>query len=248
VCRFVCEDADAVQRRGLEELLQFRDGVGGADGGAIEAEHRTGIFSAVPADVDGIFQARGAANIAEEDGAGGLCEARHFGEEIWGLGEMVEDGIAHDEIEAGVGDIEAVTVGNLKFDAGRDSGASGGERGAGFSDHGGRAVHTDEFPEREAAGEFQDDLAGAGPDVESAAALAGRDEAEGVDDEGVVNAVEEGLGGGGGIGFDFAGIVHDFRLGDAREIEQTHGRKFYGMAGGAAKLASQAAERKPRSG
>ena len=219
---FVCEDAGGAQRRSIEEALEFGDGVGGADGGAVEAGHGAGIFSAVPADVEGKFQARGAEKIAEQDRAGGFYEARDFGEEILGLGEMVEDGIAHDEVEARVGEIEAVAVGNLKFDAGRDSGAGGGKRGARLIDHGGRAVHADEFPEREAAGEFQDDLAGAGADVEGAAAFAGGGEAEGVDDESVVNSVEEGLGGSGGVGFDFAGIVHDFRLGDAGEIEQGH--------------------------
>jgi hypothetical protein len=216
---FVGEDVDGAQRRNLEEALEFGDGVGGADGGAIEAGHCAGIFSAVPADVEGIFQARRAAKIAEEDRTGWFYEARHFREEVLRFGEMVEDRIAHDEIEAGIGKVEAVAVGDLKFDSADESGA---ERGAGLLDHGGRAVHTDKFPEREAAGEFQDDLTGAGADVESAAPVAGCDEAQGMDDEGVVNAVKECLGGSGGVGFDFPGIVHDFRFWDAREIEQVH--------------------------
>jgi hypothetical protein len=38
-------------------------------------------------------------------------------------------------------------------------------------------------------------------------------------DEGVVNFIEVGLGGCGGIGFDLGGILHHFRFRDSREIE-----------------------------
>lgn len=125
--RFVCEDAGVAERGGFEQVLEFRDGVGGADGGAVEAEHFAGIFAAVPANVEGKFQARRAAQIAEENCAVGFRETRDFSEKILGLGEMVEDGIAHYEVEARVGKIEAIAVRDLEIDAALETGTGGCE-------------------------------------------------------------------------------------------------------------------------
>jgi hypothetical protein len=68
-------------------------------------------------------------------------------------------------------------------------------------------------------GQLQDNLTRAGADIEGATAFLAGYEAEGVFDEGVVNFIEVGLGGRGGIGFDLGGVLHHFGFRDAREIE-----------------------------
>lgn len=79
-------------------------------------------------------------------------------------------------------------------------------------------IHGDKSPIGKTLREFQDNLARTCADVERAALLAPADERERVFDKRCVNAVEMLLRCGGSVGFDFAVIVHHFRLGDTREV------------------------------
>ena len=145
--RTVHEHSCARQSGGGKHGSQFRFGIRGAYRIGIKLVHQTLIAPSMPANVQGVGKARWPEQIAKQNRAVRLGEPCYFREQVLGPREVVQNGIAHHEIEAGIGEGESVAVGDLKFGSllhGRVRRARLGEIGACLSDHGRGTVDASE--------------------------------------------------------------------------------------------------------
>src|SRR5579864_9501118 len=115
----VRKSARAAKGRRAHQGFHLRQRVRGAHRGAEELVHRAGIVATMPADVPRVSETRGSAQIAQENCAFLLGEARDLVEKAVWFGEMMQYGIAHHEIESRVRKREAIAVGDRKLDAPR---------------------------------------------------------------------------------------------------------------------------------
>ena len=88
------EHAGATKRRRIQHALQFRGGVGGAYGIAIEPAHGAIVMPAMPTNVKRVLKARGTAKVAQQNGSARFCNPRKFGEKVPRLRKVVQHRIA----------------------------------------------------------------------------------------------------------------------------------------------------------
>ena len=86
----VYKNVRALQWRSSEQRPQLGNRVRSVNGIFVQLIHRAAVVAAVPTNVEGIGKATGTAQIAEQNCRGWLCNARHFGEQIPRLGQVMQ--------------------------------------------------------------------------------------------------------------------------------------------------------------